>query len=57
MRSRMFGAWYICIGAGFFLLGLRVLLVGGRLWAVLLRWVIAAGFVVLGYLELRKRKS
>jgi hypothetical protein len=56
-RSQLFAAWYICIGAGFFVLGLRVLLLGGRLWTVILRWVIAAGFVALGYLELRARKS
>ena len=55
-RSRWFAAWYVCIGAGFFALGLRVLLLGGRLWTVILRWVIAAGFLALGYLEIRTKK-
>lgn len=55
-RSRWFAAWYFCIGAGFFLLGLRAWLLGGRLLPVILRWVIAIGFVALGFLELRTRK-
>jgi hypothetical protein len=52
-RSRWFGWWYVSIGAGFFLLGLHRLLIGGALWTIVLRWIIAAGFVALGYAELR----
>jgi hypothetical protein len=52
-RSRLFGWWYVSIGAGFFLLGLHYLLAGQPISAVLLRWVIAGGFVALGLAELR----
>jgi len=54
--SRFFGAWYLCIGAGFVLLGLRALLLGASVPGVALRWIIAAGFVILGILELRSRR-
>ena len=47
----------MCIGGGFFLLGLRVLVVGGRWWGVALRWVVAAGFLVLGWAALRRGRN
>lgn len=49
------GWWYLSLGAGFVLLGLRAWLLGARFWTVLLRWLIAAGFFLLGWLELRRR--
>ena len=52
-RNRFFGWWYVCIGVGFLLLGVRSLLAGELLWMILLRWVIAAGFVFLGVSTLR----
>lgn len=52
-RSRLLGWWYVSIGAGFVLLGVNRLLHGDRSWLVTLRWVIAAGFFLLGYIELR----
>jgi hypothetical protein len=55
-RQRLFAAWYFCIGAGFLLLGIRAFLLGAVVWTVVLRWVIAAGFVVLGWLELHGRQ-
>lgn len=48
-----YAAWYACIAAGFALLGLRALLLGAPWWAAALRWVIAAGFLTLAWLEWR----
>jgi len=56
-RSRWFGWWYVSIGAGFFLLGLHRLLIGDAPGTIVLRWIIAAGFVALGYAELRPWSS
>jgi hypothetical protein len=55
IRRRLYAAWYFCIALGFLLLGIRAYLVGAVLWTVLLRWVIAAGFCLLGWLELRRK--
>jgi hypothetical protein len=52
-RSRLFGWWYISIGLGFLLLGVSRLIQGERMWLIILRWIIAAGFFALGYIELR----
>jgi hypothetical protein len=52
-RTRMFGWWYVCLGVGFVLLGFRSLLRGDALWSIILRYVIAAGFVILGVATLR----
>jgi hypothetical protein len=52
-RSRFYTIWYLCISVGFVLLGLRALVVGERLLGVILRWVIAAGFLALAWLEKR----
>ncbi len=52
-RSRWFAWWYMSIGAGFALLAINRMLhhdYGALVW---LRWAIAAGFVLLGWLELR----
>ncbi len=56
-RSLVFGWWYISIGVGFLLLGLNRILLHDRFWAVLIRWLIAVGFLALGCMELRRRKS
>jgi len=52
-KKRLFAAWYFAIGAGFFLLGLNQLIAGGTWWAIGLRWAVAAGFVLLGFVTLR----
>jgi hypothetical protein len=52
-RKRLLGWWYILIGAAFFVLGLFRMIIGERLWLVLLRLVVAAGFCALGYHQLR----
>ena len=54
MRPRLLALWYVCIGAGFFTLGVRAVMLGAPWWTVILRWVIAAGFVVIGVVELRR---
>jgi uncharacterized membrane protein len=51
--SALLGWWYLTIGAGFALLGVSRMVVGESLWGVGLRWVIAAGFLLLGLWELR----
>jgi len=49
LRSgRLLGYWYVCIGIGFGLLGLRNLLAGAAPWTIALRWIVALGFFVLG---------
>jgi hypothetical protein len=54
-RTRMLAWWYVCIGGGFILLAIRSVLRGDRIWSVAVRFVIAAGFVVLGIGTLRAR--
>ena len=51
--TRLLGWWYICIGAGFTALAARALIAGVQLWAVAIRFAIACGFFVLGWLSLR----
>lgn len=53
LRSILFGWWYVAIGAGFILLAINRVLVGGVPWLIGLRIVIAIGFFLLGYLELK----
>jgi hypothetical protein len=55
MRRRLYAAWYFCIAAGFLLLGIRAQLLGAAVWTVVLRWIIAAGFCLLAWLELRRK--
>jgi hypothetical protein len=55
--SRLLGSWYICIGLGFGLLGLRNLLAGAATWTIALRWIIAVGFIVLGVGSLAAAKN
>jgi hypothetical protein len=49
LRARIFAWWYFAIGAGFFLLDVRGLIFGERMWLIILRLAIAIGFVALGY--------
>jgi len=51
--SALLGWWYLTIGAGFALLGVNRMVGGESFWGVGLRWVIAAGFLLLGFWELR----
>ena len=55
IRSKLFGWWYVAIGAGFLLLSINRILVGGSSWLIALRLLISAGFFLLGYLELRSK--
>jgi hypothetical protein len=55
-KTRLWGWWYICIGLGFTLLGLRYLIAGVTGWPVALRWTIAAGFLFLGLGTLRSKR-
>ena len=47
-RASMYGWWFVCIASGFGLLGLRSILAGGHSWMVVLRFIIAAGFLAFG---------
>lgn len=52
-RTRWYGWWYITIGIGFILLGFRSYLLGDLAWLTGIRFVIAAGFLVLGRATLK----
>jgi len=52
---RLLGWWYICIGLAFAVLAVRAFVAGGS--GVWLRVLVAAGFVLLGIVELRRRKA
>jgi len=53
IQARWFGWWYVCIGLGFGALALRSYLGGVRPFQVILRIVVAVGFVALGAGTLR----
>ena len=53
LKTRLFAWWYFAIGAGFVLLGVNRWLLGERISLVGLRFVIAAGFLILGGLTWR----
>ncbi len=53
---RLLGWWYVCIAVGFLLLGLHRLLIGEPQWLVILRWIVALGFLILAYFVLKKVK-
>jgi hypothetical protein len=50
---RLLAWWYLCIGLGFILLGARASLGGAPGWTVVLRFIIAAGFLAVGAAERR----
>lgn len=50
------GWWYVSIGIGFALLAVRYYLVGARPFAIVLRGIIAAGFLLLGMATLNTPK-
>ena len=52
-RSRLFAYWYAAIGAGFLLLAVNRILVGGVPWLIALRFVISAGFFLLAWMQYR----
>lgn len=56
-QTRMFGWWYVCIGLGFTLLGVRSLIRGDEAWLIAVRFVIAASFLILGVATLRSAKE
>jgi hypothetical protein len=56
-QGRLWGYWYVCIGLGFGLLGLRNLLAGSAVWTIALRWIIGLGFIVLGAGTLGNREA
>ena len=49
---RLVGYWYLCLGLAFVMLGWRSLLAGAAMWTVVLRWIVALGFLILGALSL-----
>ena len=55
LRARLFAWWYYAIGVGFFLLAINRWLLGERIWLIILRFAIGAGFVLLGYLTWRSQ--
>jgi hypothetical protein len=52
-RARLLGWWYVSIGLGFGLLAIRNYIYGARPGSIVLRAVIAAGFVILGITTLQ----
>lgn len=55
-RPRWFAWWYLAIGAGFVLLAIQRIVTGGAGWVIGLRFVVAAGFFLLGWIELKSRR-
>ena len=53
----LMGWWYFCLGTGFLLMGLYRLIIGERLWLVLLRWLLAVGFLALAFTEAQSKDS
>ena len=52
-ESRHWGWWYLSIGVGFLLLAIVLELKGASLTAVLLRLLVALGFVLLSWMQFR----
>jgi len=55
-QSRHWGWWYLSIGLGFLLLAIVLLLKGAGVAAIALRVAVAAGFVLLGWMQFRYGK-
>ncbi|MCC7499218.1 MAG: hypothetical protein IT160_16665 [Bryobacterales bacterium] len=54
LRNQLFAIWYFCIAAGFTLLAIQRILVGGVIWLISLRFIIAAGFFGLAWIEWKR---
>jgi hypothetical protein len=52
-QSKRWGWWYLSIGFGFLLLAIVHLLQGAGLWAIVLRIVVAVGFVLLASMQFK----
>jgi hypothetical protein len=52
-QSRHWGWWYLCLGIGFLMLAIVMLLQGARLAAIVLRIGVAIGFLLLGWMQFR----
>ena len=55
LRTRLFAWWYFAIAAGFVLLAINRWMLGERIALILLRFLIALGFLILGVLTWRSR--
>jgi tetrahydromethanopterin S-methyltransferase subunit C len=53
-RPAWFAWWYVSIAAGFLLLAIRALVVGGWTVYIVVRIVIALGFAALAWAEMRR---
>ncbi len=49
--------WYCAIAIGFALLGIEHMLTGDKAWLIGVRFVIAAGFGLLGWMEFHGKHS
>jgi len=54
-RSAWYAIWYVCIAAGFLLLALRQIVIGGWTVGIVVRLIIALTFAALAYVELQKK--
>jgi hypothetical protein len=48
-RSKWLTWWYFSIAAGFFLLAIQRIIIGDVPWRIAARFLLAFGFLVLGY--------
>lgn len=53
--SRWIAYWYLSIAVGFVLLAIYNGIIGGKLWLIGVRLIIAAGFAFLAWLEMRSK--
>ncbi len=56
LKGRWIAWWYIAIGIGFVLLAIVNIIARGKTWLIALRFIIAAGFMFLGWTELRLKR-
>jgi hypothetical protein len=54
---RWMGWWYCAIAIGFALLAIEHVVIGDKLWLIGIRFIIAAGFGFLGWMEFRAKHS
>jgi len=55
--ARLYAWWYTCIGLGFVSLAVRNWIAHTAPWTIVLRFVIAAGFLLLGYATFRSAQG